>query len=193
MDTHTHLASDHQVQLYRAASCSPVTFQLLDLLHVDLELLLQLPLVLLQLLHQLFEILQEDTEQRQKTENRKQESGRESGSSGCCSIAHQVVIGEPRELLLDAVLHLSLWRQRHHVAELFLLILDVSLQQLDLSVKGLQLVFVLPGLSLQLSLQQPGRTGRTRVLLTDTENNKTPKQTKKQTKTQQNTAQTDQW
>lgn len=73
MDTHTHLASDHQVQLYRAASCSPVTFQLLDLLHVDLELLLQLPLVLLQLLHQLFEILQEDTEQRQKTENRNQE------------------------------------------------------------------------------------------------------------------------
>lgn len=130
---------------------------------------------------------------RAASENGKQESGRESGSSGCCSIAHQVVIGEPRDLLLDAVLHLSLWRQRHHVAELFLLILDVTLQQLDLSVKGLQLVFVLPGLSLQLSLQQPGRTGRTRVLLTDTENNKTPKQTKKQTKTQQNTAQTDQW
>lgn len=61
------------MQLYRAASCSSVTFQLLDLLHVDLELLLQLPLVLLQLLHQLFEILQEDTEQRQTTGIRNQE------------------------------------------------------------------------------------------------------------------------
>lgn len=35
-----------------------LTFQLLDFLHVDPQLLLQLPLILLQLLHQLLKVLQ---------------------------------------------------------------------------------------------------------------------------------------
>lgn len=85
-----------------------------------------------------------------------------SYSSLCvvCSnrISHQVVVGEPCDLLLDAVLHLSLRRQRRCVVQYLLLLLDVVSQQLNLSVKGFKFIFVLPGLSLQLSLQQPERT-----------------------------------
>lgn len=70
-------------------------------------------------------------------------------------LPHQVVVSEPRDLLLDAELHLSLRGQRHGVVEDLLLLLDVVFQQLDLSMKGLQFVFVLPGLRLELGLQQP--------------------------------------
>ena len=75
---------------------------------------------------------------------------------------HQVVVGESCDLLLDAVVHLGLRGQGHGVVEDLLLLLDVGFQQLDLSVKSFQFVFVLPGLSLQLGLQQPGGTRRTR-------------------------------
>lgn len=73
-------------------------------------------------------------------------------------ISHQVVVGEPRDLLLDAVLHLSLRRQRRCVGQYLLLLLNVVFQQLNLSVKRFKFIFVLPGLSLQLSLQQPETT-----------------------------------
>lgn len=39
--------------------------------------------------------------------------------------SHQVVVGEPRDLLLDAVLHLGLRRQGRCVVEKLLLLLDV--------------------------------------------------------------------
>lgn len=71
---------------------------------------------------------------------------------------HQVFIGQPSDLLLDAVLHLGLWRQRAHVVQSLLLLLQVFLQHLDLSVQSLQLIPVLPGLGLQLGLQKPGWT-----------------------------------
>lgn len=74
---------------------------------------------------------------------------------------YQVVIGEPRDLLLDAVLHLGLGRQGRRVVEQLLLLLDVVSEQLDLRVQGLQLVLVLPRLSLQLGLEQPERRGTT--------------------------------
>lgn len=70
-------------------------------------------------------------------------------------LPHQVVVGEPCDLLLDAELHLSLRGQRQGVVEDLLLLLDVAFQQLDLSVKSFQFVFVLPRLRLQLGLQQP--------------------------------------
>lgn len=73
------------------------------------------------------------------------------------TFSHQVVVGEPCDLLLDAVLHLSLGRQGRGVVQDLLLLLDVVFQQLDLSVQSLQFIFVLPGLRLQLRLQQPER------------------------------------
>lgn len=76
-------------------------------------------------------------------------------------VSHQVLVGEARDLLLDAVLHLSLRGERRRVVQHFLLFLDVASQQLDLSVKGFQLVFVVSGLSLQLSLQQPESSEKT--------------------------------
>lgn len=80
--------------------------------------------------------------------------------SALCSsrFSHQVVVGESCDLLLDAVLHLSLGRQGRGVVQELLLLLDVVFQQLDLSVKSFQFIFVLPGLRLQLRLQQPERT-----------------------------------
>lgn len=79
----------------------------------------------------------------------------------CCvgdRISYQVVISEPCDLLLDAVFHLSLRWQRGCVVQYLLLLLYVISKQLDLSVEGFKFIFVLPGLSLQLSLQQPERT-----------------------------------
>lgn len=69
-------------------------------------------------------------------------------------VAHQVAVGEPCELLLDGVVHLGLGGQSGHVVEQLLLLLQVVLQQLDLGMQSLQLVPVLPGLGLQLGLQQ---------------------------------------
>lgn len=47
------------------AAGATLTLQLLDLLHVDLQLFLQLPFILLQLLHQLLEVLQSTQEHTQ--------------------------------------------------------------------------------------------------------------------------------
>lgn len=58
-------------------------------------------------------------------------------------MSYQVVVGEPRDLLLHAVLHLGLGRQGRRVVEQLLLLLNVVSEQLDLSVEGLQLVLVL--------------------------------------------------
>lgn len=80
---------------------------------------------------------------------------------------HQIIVGEPGDLLLDAVLHLGLRGQRPHVVQDVLLLLQVLLQQLDLSVQSLQLIPVLPGLGLQLGLQEPDGT---RELLTHSNN-----------------------
>lgn len=76
-------------------------------------------------------------------------------------MSYQVVVGEPRDLLLHAVLHLGLGRQGRRVVEQLLLLLDVVSEQLDLSVEGLQLVLVLSRLSLQLGLEQPERRSTT--------------------------------
>lgn len=80
-------------------------------------------------------------------------------------ISHQVVVGEPCDLLLYAVLNLSLRWQRRHVVQYLLLLFDVVSKQLNLSVKGFEFIFVLPGLSLQLSLQQPEGTMIIRLFL----------------------------
>ena len=48
-------------------SGSPLTLHFLDLLHVDPELLLQLPLILLQLLHQLLQVLHRERTQTDST------------------------------------------------------------------------------------------------------------------------------
>lgn len=79
--------------------------------------------------------------------------------SRCEQWSYQVVVGEPGDLLLDAVLHFGLRGQRRSVVEDLLLLLNVILQQFDLRVEGLQLIPVLPGLGLQLGFQQPDRTG----------------------------------
>lgn len=82
-------------------------------------------------------------------------------------ISYQVVVGEPRDLLLHAVLHLGLRRQGRRVVEHLLLLLDVVSEQLDLSVEGLQLVLVLSRLSLQLGLEQPERRSTTVTMWDD--------------------------
>lgn len=71
-------------------------------------------------------------------------------------ISHQVVISEPSDLLLDAVFHLGLRRKGRCVVEQLLLLLDIISEQLNLSVEGFQLIFVLPRLRLELGFEQSG-------------------------------------
>ena len=71
--------------------------------------------------------------------------------------SHQVVVGEPGDLLLHAVLHLGLGGQRHGVVQGLRLLLQVGPQHLDLGVQRLQLVLMLPGQALHLGLQHPER------------------------------------
>lgn len=94
-------------------------------------------------------------------------SGRDRGPRPDGRVSHQVVVGEAGDLLLDAVLDFGLRRQRRRVVQHLLLLLDVVPEQLDLSVKGFQLIFVVLGLGLQLSLQQSERTGITMTTRSD--------------------------
>lgn len=75
---------------------------------------------------------------------------------------HQVLIGQPGELLLGAKFHLGLRGQQQRLAEGLLLLVQLFLQCLHLGLETLRLLLMLAALGLQLRLQQPapGRGGQ---------------------------------
>ena len=75
---------------------------------------------------------------------------------------HQVLIGEPGYLLLDAKFHLGLWGEQQRLAEGLLLLVQFLLQGFHLGPEPLHLLLMLAALGLQLGLQQPapGRGGQ---------------------------------
>lgn len=75
---------------------------------------------------------------------------------------HQVLIGQPGELLLDAEFHLGLRGEQQCLAEGLLLLVQLLLQGLHLGLETLHLLLMLAALGLQLCLQQPapGRRGQ---------------------------------
>lgn len=75
---------------------------------------------------------------------------------------HQVLIGQPGYLLLDAKFHLGFWGKQQRLAEGLLLLVHLLLEGLHLRLEVLHLLLMLPALGLQLCLQQPvpGRGGQ---------------------------------
>lgn len=69
--------------------------------------------------------------------------------------AHQVLVGQPRDLMLQAGLDAGLWGQLQVLGQQLLLPVILLFQALDLPSEGLGLILVAPLLRLQLGLQEP--------------------------------------
>lgn len=72
---------------------------------------------------------------------------------------HQVLIGQPGYLLLDAKFHLGLRGEQQRLAEGLLLLVQLLLQHLHLGLETFRLFLMLTALGLQLGLQQPAPGG----------------------------------
>lgn len=68
---------------------------------------------------------------------------------------HQVLVGQPGHLLLDAKFHLGLRGQQQRLGEGLLLPVHLLLQGLHLGLEALHLLLMGTALGLQLGLQQP--------------------------------------
>lgn len=71
------------------------------------------------------------------------------------SSAHQVLVGQPGDLMLQAGLNARLGRQLQVLGQQLLLPVVLLLQALDLPAEGLGLILMAPLLRLELGFQEP--------------------------------------